>query len=486
MSRYRNLTILHSNDLHGDFLAKEIDEDLLGGIAMLSGYVNKVRREEKNTLYCVAGDMLQGSVIDAEYRGLSTIEIMNLLGPDVASVGNHEVDYGLAHLLFLERCAQFPIVNANLYIKSPYTRLFSPHVVLEVGGMKVMFIGIITNEIMMGIRNDVLASFVDVEDAAAEVGHICNAFRKVDIDFTVLLTHIGFEEDKKLAALLDPQWGVDVIVGGHSHTILEKPEKVGDVLIVQAGVGTEQVGRFDIVVDTDKNSVHDYKWELVPIDSSHCPRNDEIERAIRRFKNETDRKYNRVLHQFARPLTHPARNQETELGNLFADIFKEVLEVDIALVGSGSIRKDAAPAILTYGELLELFPYADSMMRLRVTGAQLARMCAHMLRDEAFDGCHTEFYQFSEGLEIVYSKEKREFLKFDFQKRPIEDGQVFTLGLQGFHYNNFEGCFGFPIAEVLANGHGIMLTASVQDVLVEHLPGCRFHEKTVEGRLTVL
>ncbi len=196
MNQYEKLTILHSNDLHGDFLSKELDLSLMGGISMLSGYVNKIRREEPNTIYCIAGDMLQGSVIDSEFRGLSTIEIMNMLAPDVASIGNHEVDYGLAHLLFLERCAQFPIVNANLFIKNPYTRLFSPHVILEVGGMKVMFIGIITNEIMMGIRKDVLGSFVDVEDAANEVGHICNAYRDIDIDFTVLLTHIGFEEDK--------------------------------------------------------------------------------------------------------------------------------------------------------------------------------------------------------------------------------------------------------------------------------------------------
>ncbi len=118
MPELRKIVLLHSNDLHGDFLAEEVDETLLGGISMLSGYVHKVRSEYKNTIYCIAGDMLQGSIIDSEYKGLSTIEIMNLLRPDVASIGNHEVDYGLAHLLFLERCARFPIVCANLFIKN--------------------------------------------------------------------------------------------------------------------------------------------------------------------------------------------------------------------------------------------------------------------------------------------------------------------------------------------------------------------------------
>ena len=93
MSDIKKLTILHSNDLHGDFLAEKIDKKLIGGVSMLSGYVSKVRAEEKNMIYCIAGDMFRGSVIDSEFRGISTIEIMNMLAPDVVTIGNHEIDY---------------------------------------------------------------------------------------------------------------------------------------------------------------------------------------------------------------------------------------------------------------------------------------------------------------------------------------------------------------------------------------------------------
>ena len=85
MERYKPLTILHSNDMHGDFLAENIDRQLVGGVSMLSGYVNKVRSEVKNTLYCIAGDMFRGSVIDSEFKGLSTVEIMNVISPDVVT-----------------------------------------------------------------------------------------------------------------------------------------------------------------------------------------------------------------------------------------------------------------------------------------------------------------------------------------------------------------------------------------------------------------
>jgi 5'-nucleotidase len=118
--------------MHGDFLAevkkaeKGKKSKLIGGLALLSGYINKVRKEEENVLYVISGDMIQGSVIDSEYKGISTIEIMNYLAPDVVSLGNHEFDYGLPHLLFLERVANFPIVNANLYLKKYNKRLMLP------------------------------------------------------------------------------------------------------------------------------------------------------------------------------------------------------------------------------------------------------------------------------------------------------------------------------------------------------------------------
>ena len=92
MKNLKKLTLLHSNDLHGDFTAEKVDEKLVGGVSLLSGYVNKVRSEEKNVIYAIAGDMFRGSVIDSEFQGVSTIQIMNLLAPDVVTLGNHTVD----------------------------------------------------------------------------------------------------------------------------------------------------------------------------------------------------------------------------------------------------------------------------------------------------------------------------------------------------------------------------------------------------------
>ena len=299
MKNLKKLTILHSNDLHGDFLAEQVDEKLVGGVSRLSGYVNKVRNEEKNVIYTISGDMFRGSLIDSEFQGISTIEIMNLLAPDVVTLGNHEVDYGLAHLLFLEKCATFPIINANMYLKLNGVRLFRSHIILKIDGMNVLFIGILTSDVLASTKSEgLIGTMVDIEDAANEVGKICDAYRNVDIDFTVLLTHIGFEEDKKLAAALDPAWGVDLIIGGHSHTYLTELCEVAGIPIVQAAIGTDQIGRFDIMVDTDTNAIDTYTWQCIPITAENCPRDLALEEVMEKYTSITDKKYGRILTRF--------------------------------------------------------------------------------------------------------------------------------------------------------------------------------------------
>ena len=487
MENFKKLILLHSNDMHGDFYSETVDDKELGGVSMLSGYVAKVKAENPNTIYCIAGDMLQGSLIDTEFRGLSTIEIMNHISPDVVSLGNHEIDYGLGHLLLLERCAAFPIVNANLFIKSPYTRLFQSHIILQVDGMKIMFIGIITAEVLASLKGDsLLGSLVDVEDAACEVGKICNAYRTTDIDFTVLLTHIGFEEDKHLAALLDPEWGVDIIIGGHTHTILEQPEEVNGILVVQAGVGTDQIGRFDMVVDTDKNAVQEYTWQLVPITGETCPRDMAIEDAVTKFKTHTDAKYDRILCWMERALTHPTRYRETELGNLICDAMWEYVQTDIVMVGSGSIRKTVAGPVLTHRDLVELIPFEEKLFRLKVSGRQFLHMYAYMLREEALMGEHTEFYQFSRGLQVEYDCAKKEFVRFDFHGKPMELEAIYTLCLQGYHLSNFDAFFDLPLGEVTENGKTSILSTSQRDVLEEYFSGAKSVDARIEQRLVIL
>ena len=486
MKHLKKLTLLHSNDMHGDFLAEQVDEKLVGGVSLLSGYVNRVRQEEPNVLYAIAGDMFRGSVIDSEYKGTSTIGIMNLLGPDVATIGNHEVDYGLAHLLFLEKCANFPIINANFHIKSNHKRMFQPCHIAHVDGMKILFIGIITEDVLAQTKNDeLIGSFVDISEAAREVGNICNAYNATDIDFTVLLTHIGFEEDKKLAALLDPAWGVDVIIGGHSHTFLTEPAEVNGIRIVQAGTGTDQVGRFDLVVDTDRNAIDSFTWQVVPIDDAHCPRDEEIERYILHYQEATSAKYDRIITRFTECLEHPARNQETPLGNLIADIMRDMLGIDLMLMGSGAIRSYSLGPVVHYADFVECLPYDDPVYMLKVTGQQLERMLRHILREEAFEGDHTEFYQFSHGMRIVWQRSTQTFRELTLDGQPLHPERLYTVSMQKYHFMNLKPFLDITLEEAEENGKAKVLSTSLNDVVEEYMSTHPHLSRQIEGRLVV-
>ena len=483
----KKLTLLHSNDMHGDFLVDKVDNILTGGVSMLSGYLNKCRNVDDNVVYCIAGDMFRGSVLDSEFHGLSTIQIMNLLAPDVATIGNHETDYGVAHLLFIEKCAKFPIINANLYINISGTRLFEPLYIMEIDGIKILFIGIITEEVINQTKGEsLIGSFIDIESAAVEVGKICNAYNNDDIDLTILLTHIGFEEDKKLASFLDPSWGVDVIIGGHSHTFIDEPAKENGILIVQAGTGTDQIGRFDLEIDMDTNSVHSMKWQAVPINEKTCPRDFKMERLLNSIKEKTDIKYAKVVANFDYELEHHDRWCQTELGGVLADAMKDSLTVDVFLMGSGSVRKKKMGPIVTFQDFTECYPYDGKSYGIKVTGEQFKRMLLFIYRDEAWLGDHTEFYQLSKGMHVVYSKSQHKLLTCELDGKPIDDNQILKIGIQEFHFENFDEFFGVRKAEVLKNGEAEVITTSDVQVLLEYFEDHTHLGFGVDGRLEVV
>ncbi len=481
----KKFTILHSNDIHGDFLAEVNGEkgNLIGGLSLLSGYINDVRKEEENVLYLISGDMVQGSLIDLEFKGISTIEIMNYLSPDVVAVGNHELDYGLPHLLFLEKIANFPIVNANLYIKKYNKRLLQPYIILKKAGFDILFTGIITEKVLDSLKQDrLIGSFISLEEASAEVGKITNAYKNDDIDLTVLLTHIGFESDIELARMLKPEWGVDMIIGGHSHTILEKPEEVNNILISQAGTGSDQVGRYDIIVDDDTNSIIEYKWKLVRIEDGLAEPDMELQEYINSFKETVDRKYNTIICKFTKKLTHPLREVETELGNLIADGFAYMSECDVMLVGSGSIRVKEMGPIVTLKDFKSCFPYDDSLNRFTVNGEKLIRIFSHFMRKENRNG-EGECYQVNSRVKAVYDDEKSELISLEISGKEVSDSSDYTVCLQGYHFNNCSAYLAVSNEELIENKEHKVISTSAQEVLEEYLRNNNNFGSRIEGRL---
>ena len=485
--RYRKLTLLHSNDLHGDFLPESINDELIGGMSLLSGYIKKVRSQEPSTLYCTAGDMFSGSVIDSEYRGLSTIDIMNMLSPDAATLGNHEVDYGIGHLLFLEKCAKFSLINANMRLKMNHTRLFNPCKVIKINGIKVLFIGLLTPDTLTQTKKEgLVGTYLAMTDPVQEVQKLCAENKNDSIDLTVLLTHIGIDADRKLAGEIDPSWGVDIIIGGHSHTFMERPEIVNDILIVQVGSGTGHIGRFDLEVDTENNCISKWEWQTVEVTEENCPADLRMERCIRSYKNVTDLKYGRVLCELDRVLTHPKRNMQTELGGFLADALMDGLGADIMLMASGSVRSPQLNKTVTFKDFIECFPFDDAAYMLKVNGRMLKKMLLRVYRDDAWEGKHTEFYQLSKGLDVIYSRAQHKILEFKMDGRDIADGDEFMIALQEYHYLNLKDSFDLEMEEVEALMSPKRIAASCQEILLQYFEEHPELTASREERLKVL
>ena len=143
------------------------------------------------------------------------------------------------------------------------------------------------------------------------------------------------------------------------------------------------------------------------------------------------------------------------------------------LLASGSIRTDGLGPVVLFGDLEETFPFDDAAYMINVTGDILKRMLLYMLRDEIFTGVHCEFYQFSRGLRAEYDRATHSFTSLTLDGEPVEDARRYTVGLQGYHFLNFEEIFRVPMKEIKALGAPRMIATSCKQVLEEYLSARR-------------
>lgn len=468
----KTLTILHSNDIHGDFSPKEKDGKQVGGLALLSGYVQRCREKNDNIIYSVSGDMFRGSILDSDTNGLATIALMNTVGPDIVTLGNHEVDYGVEHLLLLEKCADFPIINANMFISGMIKErpMFHPLCLLNVSGINVLFIGLLTPEVISQIRMDEEAGkIIDVKEPLEKLKQMYASGKMPMADITVLLTHIGLAEDIQLAKQLDPAWKIDLIIGGHSHDLTEEPVKENGVTIVQAGTGTGQIGRFDIEYRPTLKKIVSCQWQYVPIDSDSCKPDRMVAEILEDGLEKAEMVNSEVITTFARELTHPDRIHETELGDLYASALKAKTNVDIALIGAGSIRTDRLGPKVTLGDFKTNFPYTDPGYQIRMTGKELKDAFGFLLHAVYGDEATGRLYHTSDGCEIEYNAKTNKLLKFTLNKEPLMDTQVYTVAIERFLYENMENLLGFPVSAIENSKDNRQNTNAVYEEILAYL-----------------
>ncbi|MCR4762733.1 MAG: metallophosphoesterase [Lachnospiraceae bacterium] len=479
----QQVVLLHSNDIHGDFAETVRDGIRTGGLPLLSGLLQEIRHSGEEMIYAIAGDMFMGSIIDREYRGLSTIKLTNALEPDVFEIGNHEVDYGLSHLLFLEKCAGFPVICANMYIKELNRRLFLPYADVVRAGIRFRFIGLLTESIADRIRQEELVdTAVSVRPAAAELAKVFEETAEDPADVTIVLSHLGIEEDKQLAEVLDPAWNVSFIIGGHSHTFLREPVVVNGIPIVQAGTGSGQIGRFDLTFDK-RHRLSDWTWQLMSVNEQTSVEDPLMTFYHDRFQAETDRKYDQTLFTMPCEYTHPGFHRETQLGDLFADIYQAIFRTDIFFLSTNVIwAKRLGPAV-TRRDLMLSFPYENEVFEMSMSGERLMRLIRHVYRKEAWEGANI-FFLFSGAWKIRVRAEDKELLDVSFEDRaPVYD-RTYTVGITGYAWKNRQLFLGIGEEEIGDSIRLRQLAANDREAMEQYFASCTQVILHREGRLT--
>ena len=250
----KSLVILHTNDTHSRIEPlPETDRTFPGrsGVERRAILIDQIRKENKNVLLFDAGDFLQGTPYFNLFKGEVEIKAMNLMGYDAVTLGNHEFDYGLEILEKVAREADFPIVSSNYdFSQTKLKKLIKPFIILKRGGVRIGVIGInIQPKGLIAADNYKGVKFMDPVKTANEMADLL--LTKYKCDMIVCLSHLGYNGDLNLA---ESTRGIDLIIGGHSHTYLKEPSvrkntDNKDVKIFQTNGRGIYVGRLNIELE---------------------------------------------------------------------------------------------------------------------------------------------------------------------------------------------------------------------------------------------
>lgn len=240
----KNLVILHTNDTHSQIDPYVSKESRSGGVLARMEYLKSVRDTAGCTLLLDAGDFSQGSPYFNVFKGVAEIELMNMMGYDVVTLGNHEFDFGCKELGKRLKKANFQVVCANYQFKDRnLQKIVKPYVIIEKCGYRVGVFGLTVNMeglVFPGTLEEV--TYLSPIEKAREVVQILRNEQKCDV--VICLSHLGFDTEVVSDQMLAEQVpGIDLIVGGHTHTLLSEPVKVGGTLILQTGSKGRSVGR---------------------------------------------------------------------------------------------------------------------------------------------------------------------------------------------------------------------------------------------------
>lgn len=366
-----DLTILHTNDTHDRLLPFDSrNGKSLGGIARRAHLIKKIKAQAPGTLVLDAGDVFQGTPIYTFYLGDADYKAMDLAGYDATTVGNHELDNGLANLLKQAEGRSFKLINSNMLDHSGQNLFLRKHI-FERNGLKIGVFGVMGDDAQGAVAKKHQQDYVFVPPL--EIAQTLTDELRQEADLVVMLSHSGLEEDTALAKQVK---GINLIVGGHSHTKLDVPREVmnGDwrTLVVQGFQWGEYLGRLDLKVEDGQIVAYDGK--LLPI--TRAIEEDRIvAESVESYNAKIAEEMAIVVAKAPKGLSSEGKYQgDSPLGNWTADLLKEISGTEIGIVNSGGLRASLQPGDVTVGAIYSVFPFDNAVVTLDLPGDLLQRI----------------------------------------------------------------------------------------------------------------
>ncbi|XXM74620.1 5'-nucleotidase C-terminal domain-containing protein [Lysinibacillus sphaericus] len=406
-----DLSIMHTNDSHA-----HVEQ-----YPKLFTAVNQLRGEKENSLLLDAGDVFSGTLYFRQYEGLADLWFMNELGYDAMTLGNHEFDKTSETLANFINEMNFPMVSSNVNVtddtdlqplkkdeigKPGEGGNIYPAIIKEVDGEKVGIFGLTTPDTAF-ISN--ASDNIEFEDAVESSTATINMLKEEGVNKIIVLSHLGYSHDLELAEAVD---GIDVIVGGHSHTTLEEPvviEKDEPTLIVQAGEYLNLLGLLDVTFNSE-GVVTGHSGEV--LDLANYEEDADALAKVQEFKAPLDELKSEVVGSTEVALNgerNDVRRKETNLGNLIADGMvakaNEFVETYIGVTNGGGIRASIDAGEITLGEVLTTMPFGNQLVTLDLKGQEILDALEHSVSRVEGEDAPGEFLQVS-GINFKYDVNK--------------------------------------------------------------------------------
>lgn len=463
-----SLTIVHTNDVHAHLLPSDLklqdceigQENCYGGFARIKSVIEGVRASSDNTIVLDAGDRFSGTVFYTLNKSQDITPLTQQLGYDVLTLGNHEFDDGLEELAQFAQGISAPIVSANVSFPTHPTlnKRIVPSVILNKNGLKIGVIGALSEETKV---ESAKAKDADITAVIPAVQKEAQALTKQGVKVLIALTHIGIEEDKKLA-LAVPQ--LDVIVGAHTHTLLsndtnettaygpypiEISHETGDkTLIITSGIAGHHLGILNTTFDK-KGHITTYAGDTVRLDDTVVP--DEMmaqkialaQKGIDKIINEPIINITQDIH-----LTNHGRfcSESCYVGEFLTHMLKQfATDADIALLNAGGIRAGMPSGQIAFKHIASAYPFDSTGVLVKMTGQELKEYLTLGLKKYVPDDRTNAFLQIAGGA-YDFSSDTKTITNLTVAGNPIDNQKEYTILIPSFLA---EGGDGFPVKAVL-------------------------------------